>query len=103
VKPHVARVGWLVDSLFPVDSIGGVGSRSRVSDHPKGLALDFMVHSKSQGDEIASFVLSNRKALNVKYVIWRQRINHGNGWSKMADRGSVTENHYNHVHVSFYS
>jgi hypothetical protein len=34
-------------------------------------------------------------------VIWRQRINSGTGWRAMEDRGSITQNHYDHVHVSF--
>ncbi len=35
------------------------------------------------------------------YVIWRQRYNDGSGWDPMEDRGSITANHYDHVHVSF--
>jgi hypothetical protein len=34
-------------------------------------------------------------------VIWQQRINFGSGWQLMEDRGGVTANHYDHVHVSF--
>ena len=34
-------------------------------------------------------------------MIWRQRINFGSGWQLMEDRGGVTANHYDHVHVSF--
>ena len=34
-------------------------------------------------------------------MIWRQRINLGEGWRDMADRGSITQNHNDHVHVSF--
>ena len=37
------------------------------------------------------------------YIIWRQRyydIRTGAGWRMMADRGGVTANHYDHVHVS---
>jgi hypothetical protein len=36
-------------------------------------------------------------------VIWRQRIydmRGSGGWRQMEDRGSVTQNHYDHVHVS---
>lgn len=54
------------------------------------------------GNALADYVLANRSAFGVKYVIWRQRYNEGGGWSMMTDRGSVTANHYDHVHVSFY-
>jgi hypothetical protein len=101
VKPFVAVVGHLIKLLFDV-AVGGVGHRSRASDHPLGYALDFMVGSdRAKGDKIAACVLSHEKAWHVNYVIWRQRINYGNGWEAMKDRGSVTENHYDHVHVSF--
>ncbi len=53
------------------------------------------------GDALAAYVLDHADALAVKYVIWRQRINHGSGWEPMEDRGSATANHYDHVHVSF--
>lgn len=39
------------------------------------------------------------QALSIKYVIWRQWINYGNGWESMEDRGSPTANHLSHVHI----
>lgn len=55
------------------------------------------------GDRVANFALSNWGTYRIWYVIWRQRINYndGLGWQWMADRGSITQNHYDHVHVSF--
>jgi hypothetical protein len=39
-------------------------------------------------------------------VIYAQKIwsvkRGGEGWRGMSDRGSVTANHYDHVHVSTY-
>jgi uncharacterized protein YbdZ (MbtH family) len=86
----------------PLSRIGGwrAGSAVAGSDHPKGLALDFMV-SRSTGDDLAAYVLDHRDDLSVRYVIWRQRINLGGGWQPMADRGSDTANHEDHVHISF--
>lgn len=58
----------------------------------------------TRGTNIANFgVSSAANAYKVYYVIWRQRINtiDGRGWRVMADRGSITQNHYDHVHVSF--
>lgn len=103
VKPHVARAGHLIQDRFDVTTVHGRAARaSGTSDHPGGLALDFMC-SRATGDQIAAFVLAHQDVLKVKYVIWRQRINHGNGWSPMEDRGGITANHYDHVHVSFLS
>lgn len=57
----------------------------------------------ARGASIAEYGLSNASAHRVDYVIWRQRINNvdGRGWVWMSDRGSITQNHYDHVHVSF--
>ncbi|MGA6167523.1 hypothetical protein [Amycolatopsis magusensis] len=101
-KPHVAQVGNHIKAKFGVDDIGGAAGRSGASDHPDGLALDFMVGT-AEGNEIADYILQNRKAFGVTYVIWRQRYNDGSGWSMMEDRGGETANHFDHVHVSFKS
>ncbi|MEJ7596573.1 MAG: hypothetical protein WKG01_01580 [Kofleriaceae bacterium] len=53
------------------------------------------------GDELAAYVLANQPEHGIWYVIWRQRYNDGSGWDPMEDRGSITQNHYDHVHVSF--
>jgi hypothetical protein len=78
----------------------GVAGRAGTSDHPSGRAVDFMV-DRATGDALADCALRNRAALGITYVIWRQRINFGSGWQLMEDRGGVTANHYDHVHVSF--
>ena len=74
-------------------------------DHGSGLAVDFMVPVGSDlGDAIANYAINNMGAHNISYVIWEQQIYGGwtGGWEWMEDRGSVTANHYDHVHVSFY-
>ncbi|MFF4992249.1 coiled-coil domain-containing protein [Streptosporangium saharense] len=80
-------------------------------EHPLGRACDFMMSTGGSvptaenvklGDEIAAWALENKSRLGVKYVIWRQRINTGSGWRAMSDRGGVTANHYDHVHISMY-
>ncbi|TQM32182.1 hypothetical protein FB390_3860 [Nocardia bhagyanarayanae] len=99
-QPHVAQVGHMLKKTFGVTDIGGAVGRGD-GDHGAGLALDLMTSDAAHGDAIAEFVLANRQRLGVKYVIWRQRYNDGNGWSYMENRGSPTANHYDHVHVSF--
>lgn len=105
VKPHVAAAANEVGGKFDVSIIYGVGDRpSGDSDHPKGLALDLMCRI-DQGDAIAQYILANAHRLSITYVIWKQRIwspgRSKEGWRRMEDRGSVTANHYDHVHVSF--
>ena len=78
--------------------------------HSSGLAVDFMV-SKNQGDELAAYLAKNFNELNVYYIIWEQKyyMNMTNiygpayTWNLMPDRGGITANHYDHVHVSFRS
>lgn len=104
VVPHVARAGEEIMRKFgPLPGgIGGVGARGNVSDHPFGLALDFMtMQNTSLGNRIASYLMSNAQRLMLKYLIWQQRYNSGGGWDLMEDRGSVTANHLDHVHASF--
>lgn len=53
------------------------------------------------GDRLAEFAVTNREKYRIEYVIYRQRINSGDGWEPMEDRGGITENHLDHVHVAF--
>lgn len=81
-------------------------------DHGSGHACDFMASTggavpsataQAHGDRVAQYVIDNAATLGVKYVIWRQRIwdaRNGGGWRPMSDRGGVTANHHDHVHVS---
>ncbi|PKV96018.1 hypothetical protein ATK30_6953 [Amycolatopsis echigonensis] len=99
-QPAVAQAGNFLKEKFSVDSVGGRAGRSGASDHPAGLALDFMVDTKT-GNALAAYVLAHQHELGAKYVIWQQRYNDGSGWSAMEDRGGETANHDDHVHVSF--
>ncbi|KAG8997292.1 hypothetical protein FRB94_001088 [Tulasnella sp. JGI-2019a] len=84
------------------------------SEHCCGLATDMMCSDAGgtptiSGKEIAEWVMRNRAALNLKYVIWGQRIWNPSldsvkpwtSWRAMEDRGDVTQNHWDHVHVSY--
>ncbi|WP_280341161.1 hypothetical protein [Nocardia neocaledoniensis] len=101
-QPHVAQVSHMVQKMFGLSDIGGAHGRYD-GDHGAGLALDIMTSNPAQGDAIAAFVLANKARFGVTYVIWQQQFNDGSGWSYMEDRGSATQNHYDHVHVSFAS
>jgi hypothetical protein len=90
-----------VCALFPQVSAFG-GFRAGDQDHGTGTAIDCMISDTVAGDALAEFVLAHAAELNVKYVIYKQRIRYpGGDWQAMEDRGSVTANHYDHVHISF--
>ncbi|MEE2034653.1 peptidoglycan DD-metalloendopeptidase family protein, partial [Rhodococcus chondri] len=93
------------------DRIAGLGGwradGGYATDHTEGRAVDAMIpdyrsgDGVALGDEITDYVLANADALGVEYVIWRQTYYPvGGAPSLMEDRGSETENHYDHVHVS---
>jgi hypothetical protein len=101
-----------VMSVF--DFPNGVGC-FRVDDsgeHPKGRACDFMTDrigtstgpGQALGDKVANFAVANAQRLGIYYVIWKQRIFNvqraSEGWRLMEDRGSITQNHFDHVHIS---
>jgi uncharacterized protein YabE (DUF348 family) len=91
---------------FPqVSSYGGLYPGDD-GEHAVGRALDIMVSNSTTGDAIAEYARANAGALGVSEVIWAQHIwtvqRSSEGWRWMEDMGSVTANHYDHVHVTVY-
>ncbi len=99
--PNAQRAYSAVRSAFGITTIGGLRPGDPL-DHGTGHAIDVMITSQAQGDAVAAFVLEHAAELNVKYVIWRQRSwkPERGAWRLMEDRGSITQNHFDHVHVS---
>ena len=82
--------------------------------HNSGMAVDFMVGfdtnvDSALGQKIADYFQNNFEALGCYYLIWQQhfymdvenKYGPANTWNPMEDRGSPTQNHMDHVHVSF--
>jgi len=88
VKPHVAQAGYHLIAVFGLSEsdVGGVASRpgNPTSDHPRGLALDFMVDN-STGDALAAYADEHSAELGINYILWE------------------VPDHYDHVHISFNS
>jgi hypothetical protein len=104
VKPWVKTAAQEVGDKFDVSTIYGVGARAGESDHPSGLALDFMVYKdKAKGDSVYEYGKANWDRLGIKYIIWYQRIDEGSGLKPMENRGGITANHQDHNHWSFTS
>ena len=102
----------LIESNFPaIQTIGGyrppdVTKFGTFTEHSSGQAIDVMIPNwsspagKAYGDQIAQYALSNADALGTEWVIWQQKTFYPDGRvSGMGDRGSPTQNHYDHVHI----
>ncbi|MGM0698363.1 MAG: ligand-binding protein SH3 [Actinomycetota bacterium] len=99
--PNAVNGYRAVCAKFPEVKTFGGRRPGTGSDHNTGEAVDIMI-TGSTGDRIAEYLIQNQSALNVKYVIWKQRIwMPGQGWKGMEDRGDATANHFDHVHASF--
>ncbi|MCA0296603.1 MAG: hypothetical protein LCH96_15080 [Actinobacteria bacterium] len=114
-KPGTTALLKLLISTWGGSSSGisracGVGT---TSEHKEGRALDWHMDVKSASqrkrvDKALDWLTANNGEvayrLGVMYVIWNQHIwslyYPELGWRKMADRGSYTANHKNHVHIS---
>ena len=108
LQPQTAAFKEEIANLFGITSFSGYRPGDS-GDHGKGLAIDFMVPvSSALGDQIAEYAVQNMASRGINYIIWKQRFyasydskyGPANTWNPMPDRGSVTENHYDHVHVS---
>ena len=104
LQPHVAAFKDEVANAYGITSFSTYRPGDP-GDHGKGLAVDFMVPVGSQlGDDVANYAVNSMGNHKISYVIWEQQIygDWDHQWKQMEDRGSVTANHYDHVHVSFY-
>jgi hypothetical protein len=106
LTPNAQAVYNAVRNTFGITNIGGYRPTDTWGDHKDGNAVDVMTRSFAEGDAVAAYIQANARSLNVKYIIWKQRIwfpgNAPDQWRWMADRGSITANHYDHVHISVY-
>ncbi len=54
-------------------------------------------------NNLAEYIRANHSALGIRYVIWNQRISlRGGAWRPMENRGSLTQNHKDHGHITFF-
>ena len=109
LQPQAEAFRQDVAAQFGLTDIGGY-REGDPQDHGQGLAVDVMVPVGSAvGDQVAQYAVDNISNAGISYVIYRQQFyapvdniyGPANTWNQMPDRGSVTENHYDHVHVSF--
>jgi hypothetical protein len=103
VHTGVVLVHEAVCANFP--QITSYGTFRGDGEHAQGRAVDVMISGET-GWEVADFLRANYAALDIEYIIYAQNIwsveRAGEGWRSMSDRGSITANHYDHVHVTVY-
>lgn len=118
LRPRAENVKAIALKRWPnaVSSVGGysyrviAGTRT-LSDHATGRAADMMLGSdyksasaRAAGKEMSRYFADNAKALGIKYVIYYDEINEGEGWRtyRHPGGGGDTLQHRDHVHVSVY-
>lgn len=94
-----------VCALFPGINAFGGWRAGGMQFHKNGRALDMMLtpHAESAlGWRIANYLIKHHKEFNINHIIFEQKIwtPQTPRWRHMADRGSITANHFNHVHVA---
>lgn len=103
VDPSIIKVHRAVCAAFP--QVTTYGTWRSDGEHGQGRAVDIMISGET-GWSIAEMLRENYVALGIEYIIYAQKIwsveRAGEGWRGMSDHGSVTANHYDHVHVTVY-
>jgi len=103
VQPHVQSFADDAESVSGVTSYGTYYGHQPTHD----LAVDCFVNVEypEPGHRLCEFAIENIEKYRIDYLIFRQQIYNPKiapYWRSMADRGSVTANHYDHVHLSFH-
>lgn len=115
ITPRMRQVKDAIDRRFgPFPTIGCYRPETS-GEHPLGRACDFMLSTGGilptaanvqRGYQLAAWAQANASQLGIMYIIYRQRIwdirMASSGWVPMADRGSITANHFDHVHISVF-
>ncbi|MGO1384064.1 MAG: SH3 domain-containing protein [Arachnia sp.] len=98
----VSVLRTMCSQFSSITSYGGYRAGSS-GYHGSGQAIDAMITGDA-GWEVANWARNNASSLGIVEVIYAQKIwtsqRSGDGWRSMSDRGSVSANHYDHVHIS---
>ena len=107
LQVHTIRVARAISVLFPEITTMYGFRQDPLKWHPNGLAIDVMIpgfetpEGIELGNQIAGYALANAKRWGVVHVIWRHAIYLGpDSGQWMAEMGSETANHYDHVHIA---
>jgi hypothetical protein len=115
ITPRMRQVKDEIDRRFGPFIAIGCYRPGTDGEHPLGRACDFMLSSGGVmpvaanvqlGYQVATWAQANASRLGIMYIIYRQRIWDiripSAGWVLMPDRGGITANHFDHVHISVF-
>ncbi|WP_082034697.1 histone H1-like repetitive region-containing protein [Nigerium massiliense] len=94
----------IMSNFSGINSAGGYRPNSR-SVHQFGRAMDLMITPGKEsglGWAIARYAAANAGRFKIDHIIFEQKIwtPYKPYWRPMEDRGSITQNHFDHVHVA---
>lgn len=109
-EPYANELRNYIFRAWPqIKTIYGWRHADGYNEHSTGRALDVMIDYAGSfdtdlGNEIFGWVKLNAKAINLKHVIWQQKVwfpglDMASAGNQMEDRGSPNENHMNHLHI----
>ncbi|MCW2621944.1 MAG: hypothetical protein JWL64_1546, partial [Frankiales bacterium] len=105
--PNMAAARQYAMDTYGIRNVGGLANRNIAgtnvkSDHAMGKAIDIMTTNVGLGWQIANdfaFGEAHRR-FGIENTIWQQSISsRGGPFKGMADRGSATQNHRDHIHA----
>ncbi|MBK8461003.1 MAG: SH3 domain-containing protein [Micropruina sp.] len=105
IRPDTKLIFRSVCALFPgVNSYGGWRAGG-LPFHRNGRAIDIMLTpgaESAMGWQIAQYLVKHAREFNIDHIIFEQKIWTPSTprWRGMADRGGMTANHMDHVHVA---
>lgn len=112
VKTLVKHIYGTLGSYWPTMWVGQGWSNTGGEEHQTGRAVDLIMgklgtkasgDTKAQGDRLAEWLWANRKPLQIRGIIWYGRLigysYPEQGWRIYRDQGSISGNHYDHIHV----
>ncbi|SEG73376.1 hypothetical protein SAMN04489712_110103 [Thermomonospora echinospora] len=113
MTPRMIKVRDEIEAEYGPFPVIGCTRPGDPLDHGSGRACDFMESTAgampssarlAHGDAVSDYAIRNASRLGIKYIIWKQRIYdlRSPGWKMMSDRGSITQNHFDHVHISVF-
>lgn len=108
--PNGKQIVRTVHAQFPQIKVMYGVRFDPIPDHPSGKAVDIMIpnyrSNKALGTKIAEYMKANAKRLNIRYIIWDQKVwnieRNSAGWRQMSNRGGDTANHKDHIHITTY-
>ena len=94
-------IGYAVERAFGLTDMGFYRSPDGYNEHSSGEAVDVMIHGDADmGYRVKDFALANAGNFGVLYALWHQtQWNPDGSTEQMANRGSATQNHMDHVHI----